>query len=88
MTDEKKNRLPESYEEFFALVGYAITQWADVDRLLFELCRFALNVSDRKTAIIFYRSQSIKEHLILTNSLLSESLSSMNRAYPLEAHTH
>jgi hypothetical protein len=60
-------------EKFFFLVGYAITRWAYVDRSLFDFCKFALNTSERKTAIIFYRSPNIGDHLTLTNALMADA---------------
>jgi hypothetical protein len=60
-------------ERFFFLVGYAITRWAYVDRSLFEFCRFALNTTDRKTAILFYRTPSIGDHSILANALMRDA---------------
>src|SRR5258707_12997113 len=40
-------------ERFFFLLGYAITRWAYIDRSLFDFCKFALNTTERKTAIVF-----------------------------------
>src|SRR5882762_5498367 len=34
-------------------LGYAITRWAYIDRSLFDFCKFALNTTERKTAIVF-----------------------------------
>jgi hypothetical protein len=69
MTDDHQKQR----ERFFSLVGYAITRWAYIDRSLFDFCKFALNANDIKTAIIFYRSPSIGDHLELTNALMSAS---------------
>jgi hypothetical protein len=60
-------------EKFFFLVGYAITRWAYVDRSLFDFCQFALNTSEHKTAIIFYRTPNIGDHLTLTNALMADA---------------
>jgi hypothetical protein len=58
------------YERFFFLVGYAISRWAYIDRSLFDFCKFALNTTEHKTAIVFHRTTSIGDHLALTNALM------------------
>lgn len=63
----------KEYERFFFLVGYAISRWAYIDRSLFDLCKFALNTTEHKTAIVFHRKPSIGEHLSLTDELLRAS---------------
>ena len=68
---------------FFANIGYAITRWAHVDQHLFDFCHFALNTSERKAALVFYRSPNLSEHLVLTDILMRESL----RKKPLEEWT-
>ena len=60
-------------DRFFFLLGYAITRWAYIDRSLFDFCKFALNTTERKTAIVFYRSPNIGDHLALTNVLMREA---------------
>jgi hypothetical protein len=60
-------------ERFFALAGYAITRWAYIDRSLFDFCKFALGTTDHKTAIVFYRTPSIGDHLGLVNALFDAS---------------
>src|ERR1700683_2718029 len=57
-------------ERFFSLVGYAITRWAHIDRSLFNFCKFSLDATEHKTAIVFHRSPSIGDHLALTNALM------------------
>jgi hypothetical protein len=64
---------------FFATLGQAITIWAHVDRLLFDLCDYALRSQSEKTAVIFYRIKTIGEHLALTDNLLELSLSEENQ---------
>jgi hypothetical protein len=58
------------FERFFSLLGYAITRWAHIDRSLFDLCKFALNTTEHKTAIVFHRSPNIGDHLALANALI------------------
>jgi hypothetical protein len=62
-------------DEFFALMGYAIARWAHVDRELFDLCRFALQTTPEETAIVFYRSPNIGDHLTLVDHLIVLSIS-------------
>ena len=69
-SDEHLKEAIQERSKFFAAVGYAIVQWANIDRALFDFCQFALNASAKKTAAIFYRSQTIGEHLGLTDSLM------------------
>jgi hypothetical protein len=57
-------------ERFFFLLGYAITRWAYIDRSLFNFCKFALNATEHKTAIVFHRTPSIGDHLALTDALM------------------
>lgn len=75
MSDDGEDRFRRRAEQFFYRVGYAITTWAEVDRALFDLCRFALNASNEKTAVVFYRSPQIGDHLILVDQLMKESVS-------------
>jgi hypothetical protein len=73
--NESESHHKKRFEEFFAAFGYAITRWAHVDRSLFHFCRFALSTTVEKMAIVFYRSQTIGDHLTLVDSLLKVSLS-------------
>ena len=61
-------------QTFFMRIGYAITRWASIDEALFDFCHFALATSERKVAIVFYRSPNISDHAVLTDQLLRESL--------------
>jgi hypothetical protein len=71
---ETENETRQRMERFFSRVGYAITRWGYVDRALFDSCRFALGTTEEKTAVVFYRSPNIKEHLMLADALLTLSL--------------
>jgi hypothetical protein len=61
-------------EAFFATLGYAISRWAHVDRALFDFCKFALQTTEAKTAIVFYRSPSIGDHQITVDKLMRISV--------------
>jgi hypothetical protein len=65
----------DRFRNFFAVIGYAITQWSHIDALLFELLHFALGTSAQKAAIVFYRSSQIGDHLVLVDKLMRCSLS-------------
>ena len=67
------NRREKDSYEFFALLGYCITHWAHIDRVMFDLCKITLGASDKKTAIVFYQSPSIRNHLNLVDRLLRNS---------------
>jgi hypothetical protein len=79
-SEKTRNHMDPDAAQFFGPVGYAITRWALVDRELFDLCRFALATSDEKMAVVFYRSPSLKDHLMLADALLRLSLSQRQRA--------
>ena len=68
-----ENHFLKQREEFFFLVGSAVTQWASIERALLDFCKFALATTYRKAAIVFYRSPSISEHLNLTDELMCAS---------------
>jgi hypothetical protein len=67
-------RSDEAFRDFFVAMGYAISRWAHVDRALFDLCKFALQATDSKTAAVFYRSPHIGDHLTLVDQLMHLSL--------------
>ena len=64
----------KEYTHFFALVGYAITRWAHIDRELFEFFRVALGASAEKAANIFYGYNSISHRLEVADSMMRLSL--------------
>jgi hypothetical protein len=69
-----ENQTREQMERFFSRVGYAITRWGHVDRALFDFCRFALDTTDEKAAVVFYGSPNIGNHLVLADALMSLSV--------------
>jgi hypothetical protein len=76
MLEASKKR--SDHKEFFFHVGFVISRWAHIDRTLFDCCRFALNTNPHKASVVFYRAQTIGEHLGLTDSLMTLSLSAKN----------
>jgi hypothetical protein len=57
--------------------GLSVTPSRDghVDSALFKFCKFALATDKYKTAVVFYRSPNLKDHLILVDLLMRLSLS-------------
>jgi hypothetical protein len=74
MSEDDEDSYRREAERFFWLVGYAIAEWAHVDRALFDLCKWTLNTSDEKTAVIFYKNPSMGDHLSTVNELMKISL--------------
>jgi hypothetical protein len=70
MTRDDLDDFRKRQERFFFLVGYAISRWAYIDRSLFDFCKFALNTTEHKTAIVFHPSPNIGDHLTLTTALM------------------
>ena len=60
----EKSEAPESADqwlraeekEFLYLVGAAITDWAEIDGTLFNVCAAILKANKRHVAIIYYRN--------------------------------
>jgi hypothetical protein len=86
MSEDDEDSYRREAERFFWLVGYAIAEWAHVDRALFDLCKWTLNTSDEKTAVIFYKNPSMGDHLSTVNELMKISLG-MKRS-PVWAKIH
>jgi hypothetical protein len=62
-------------DTFYSLVGDCISQWAFVDRGLFNLCKTALGTDSTRAAIVFYSSPSVANHLSLVDKLMKYELS-------------
>jgi hypothetical protein len=75
-TEESVPMIPqEEVNAFYSVAGYAINQWAHLDRHLFQCFRVALATSDQKAAILYYRQKEFGSRLALTDDLLSATLS-------------
>lgn len=61
---------PEQVNEFYALIGKCTTQWARIERLLFEVCVWALGVDEARTAAIFYAWPTLGGRRNVTNELV------------------
>jgi hypothetical protein len=66
---EVKKTDPHMY--FCYCIGWAINKWADIDRDIFSLFRFALNArNDVKAARLYYKSQNISDRFQMLDSLI------------------
>lgn len=64
--------LPSQEEErkFYAALGRAVTGWADLEAVLFEITHSVLGCTKEQAAIIFYRTPTMDSRLTLTNDLV------------------
>jgi hypothetical protein len=69
---------PEEYQEaetnFFYALGNCVNRWAFVDRQLYRLCRFGLQLDSRQTSIIYYRDAAFNRRLKLVDTALRSVL--------------
>ena len=68
---DKYSLTPEEENEFFMLVGRAVTEWAEVEDHLFHITHSILHTSRELAAIVFYRTPNIDARLTLTNDLMT-----------------
>jgi hypothetical protein len=57
-------------DAFYSAAGYAINQWAHLDRLLFKCFSICLGATERKAAVLYYRQKEFGGRLSLTDDLL------------------
>jgi hypothetical protein len=60
----------EQAEEFFSQIGIAITQWSEIDVLLFHVCRKIVGCDGRHAAIIYYRISTLDMRLQLAEEFV------------------
>jgi hypothetical protein len=60
----------EDEQAFFAALGKAITRWADLEAVLFEITATILDCTRERAAIVFYRTPTIDSRLTLTSDLV------------------
>lgn len=58
-------------EEFYAVLGRAITKWADLEQELFRIVHRILRCPEERAAIVFYRCSTIGARLALANDLVA-----------------
>lgn len=75
MSDDPSAELDAAAERLYAVAGRCINGWAFVDQALFDLFRAALGTDLVKASIVYYRSTSFSDHLVLTDKIISATLS-------------
>lgn len=68
--DEPSLPTAEDEARFYAAVGRAVTDWAKVEKELFEISATVLGCSERHASVVFYRTPTIDSRLTLTGDLL------------------
>jgi hypothetical protein len=61
--------------EFFYELGGCVNRWAFIDRQLYRLCRFGLQMDARQTAVLYYRQRNFNQHLRFADDALRSILS-------------
>lgn len=74
MTDDPSAEIEASAERLYAAAGRCINGWAFVDQALFDLFRASLGTDLVKASIVYYRSASFSDHLILTDRIITATL--------------
>lgn len=64
----------EEVNAFYAAAGYAINQWAHLDRILFQCFRIVLGCPEKLAAVLYYRQKEFGGRLSLTDDLFSATL--------------
>lgn len=66
-------------KEFLFHLGWAITEWANIDERLFNICAIVLNVSKRLSAILYYRNNTLGSRLSFTDEIVRTVLPERDR---------
>jgi hypothetical protein len=74
MTTTAEKTMRELGDEFYLLMGNAISNWARVEVYLFKVCRAALGATTQRTAIVYGRTPTIQGRRLLVNDLLETRL--------------
>lgn len=74
MSDDPSAEIDAAAERLYAAAGRCINGWAFVDQALFDLFRAALGTDLVKASIVYYRSASFSDHLVLTDKIISATL--------------
>lgn len=61
-------------DRFFAAAGRCIVGWSFIDRVLYDVFETALGAEPAKASIIYYRSPSLSDHLVLTDKIVGVTL--------------
>lgn len=60
-------------EEMYKCIGEVVSMWAGIDACVYALFHLVLGVDYNRSSLLFYKSTSIKDHLVLTNDLIKSS---------------
>lgn len=66
----------EQSDRFFSALGRCISEWARIDRLLFDLCEFILETDEHVAAVIYYRIKTLGGRKSLAIDLAKAKLKS------------
>jgi hypothetical protein len=72
--------------EFYSLMGNAISQWAIVEQYLFKVCRSALGCTTKRAAIVYHRTPTMESRRLLVDELLKTRLP--EKKPPSGGHDH
>ena len=64
----------EHQDQFYAALGRAITDWANLEAELFEITASILGCARERAAVVFYRTPTIDSRLTLTSDLIKSLL--------------
>jgi hypothetical protein len=62
--------IDEKATEFYSLVGVAVTDWAHIDQELFRICAHILQSCEQHSAIVYYRTPTLRSRLTLVDELI------------------
>lgn len=69
--DHKPQTIQEMGDEFMRFLGMCITEWAQIEEVLFEVCLTILKTTKELTAIVYYRTPTLDSRLQLADELIS-----------------
>ncbi len=61
-------------DQFFAAAGRCIAGWSFIDQVLYDLFVIVLGADPTKASIVYYRSHSFSDHLVLTDKIIAVTL--------------
>lgn len=64
----------EDKQRFYAALGEAIAEWANLEDILFRVSHGILGCSKERAAIVFYRTPTLDSRLALTHDLIVSHL--------------
>src|ERR1700690_2260787 len=60
----------EDEVRFYAALGTALTNWADLEDILFRIVHAILECTRERAAIVFFRTPTLESRLTLTSDLI------------------